>query len=129
MDKEVFEESKKRINENKIGQSAISEEEAEQVKELMDEAQMPYVFKDEDFKMAMGELDIRELNDQNFKQVLFRLVSCNLTYQRQIAQMLVDIERLMMILISGRKVRPEEIANELNDLIAKLEKASNNKIN
>lgn len=91
-----------------------TKKETAKIKKALKEASQPIAFKDKDFKLGAGELDIRELNDSNFKQVIFRLLADNLSYQRSMHQDLVDIMRLVMICC--KKLGVEDIIKETEEM-------------
>lgn len=116
----IKEENKKQA----IKRAEPTPEELEEAKAMFDAASMPVDFTDEDFKLAPQELDIRNLSDANFKQVMFRLISMNTTLQRQNALLLVDLERLLMLLLQSHGVKPENIADKIDELVEKLQKTT-----
>lgn len=103
---------------------SMTKEEIELNKECFEAASMPIDLKDEDVVLGNGEVDIRNLNDKNYKQMLFRLLAIQTSQTRQLTQVVIDMERLLMILLGQMGVKPEEISTRINTLIEKLTKES-----
>ena len=60
---------------------------------------MPIDFKDEDVVLGAGEVDIRKLSKDNLNQMLFRLLAVQTSQTRQLTQVVIDMERLLMLLL------------------------------
>ncbi|MBO7695493.1 MAG: hypothetical protein J6T10_22940 [Methanobrevibacter sp.] len=103
---------------------SMTKEEIELNKECFEAASMPIDFKDDDLKLGVGELDIRGLKEKNYKQVMFRLLAIQTSQTRQLTQVVIDMERLLMILLGQMGINPEEIGTRINTLIEKLTKES-----
>ena len=103
------------------------------VKDLTDEQLEQYigacaadkvrVLKNENFEktFSLREPDIRFLNSINKEQVIFRILASNLAVNSDVARMLADIERLLLLLISlnnGLTIK------EINEALNKLESQS-----
>ena len=103
------------------------------VKDLTDEQLEQYigacaadkvrVLKNENFEktFSLKEPDIRFLNSINKEQVIFRILASNLAVNSDVARMLADIERLLLLLISlnnGLTIK------EINEALNKLESQS-----
>ena len=103
------------------------------VKDLTDEQLEQYigacaadkvrVLKNENFEktFSLKEPDIRFLNNINKEQVIFRILASNLAVDSDVARMLADIERLLLLLISlnnGLTIK------EINEALNKLESQS-----
>lgn len=89
---------------------------------------MPVKFTDKDFELGPQELDIRKLSNENKEQVLFRLLSVQMSQTRALTQILIDIERLLMVLLTKNGVSAENISKEITTLIDKLAKESEKNI-
>lgn len=81
------------------------------------------VLKNENFEktFSLREPDIRFLNNINKEQVIFRILASNLAVNSDVARMLADIERLLLLLISlnnGLTIK------EINEALNKLESQS-----
>lgn len=127
--KNITEEVKKEIKDRVIEEVTPSKEEAEEVKAIFEAANQPVAFTDEDFKLGPCELDIRGLSIQNQNQVYFRLMAQNVTLQKQLCQLEVDNQRLMLLLLTKvGGVKPEELGDELGELITRLEKKAHENI-
>ena len=81
---------------------------------------MPVEFKDEDFKLGEGELDVRGLSDANYRQLMFRVNVIKANHLRDISHTLVDVERLLMLVLKAQGV--EDIGKALNSLFEELGK-------
>lgn len=92
----------------------------ERFKELLSQSKMPVEFKDEDFKLGEGELDVRGLSDANYRQLMFRINVIKANHLRDISQSMTDIERLLMLVL--KKLGVNDIGKELMDLFEELGK-------
>ncbi len=92
----------------------------ERFKELLSQSKMPVEFKDEDFKLGEGELDVRGLSDANYHQLMFRVNVIKSNHLRDISQSMTDIERLLMLVL--KKLGVNDIGKELMDLFEELGK-------
>ena len=92
----------------------------ERFKELLSQSKMPVEFKDEDFKLGEGELDVRGLSDANYRQLMFRVNVIKANHLRDISQSMTDIERLLMLVL--KKLGVNDIGKELMDLFEELGK-------
>lgn len=92
----------------------------ERFKELLSQSKMPVEFKDEDFKLGEGELDVRGLSDANYRQLMFRINVIKANHLRDISQSMTDIERLLMLVLKAQGV--EDIGKALNSLFEELGK-------
>lgn len=92
----------------------------ERFKELLSQSKMPVEFKDEDFKLGEGELDVRGLSDANYRQLIFRVNVIKANHLRDISQSMTDIERLLMLVLKAQGV--EDIGKALNGLFEELGK-------
>ena len=92
----------------------------ERFKELLSQSKMPVEFKDEDFKLGEGELDVRGLSDANYRQLMFRVNVIKSNHLRDISQSMTDIERLLMLVL--KKLGVNDIGKELMDLFEELGK-------
>jgi len=98
----------------------------ERFKELLSQSKMPVEFKDEDFRLGEGELDVRGLSDANYRQLMFRVNVIKANHLRDISQTLVDVERLLMLVL--KKLGVEDIGKELMDLFEELGKKAKESI-
>ena len=92
----------------------------ERFKELLSQSKMPVEFKDEDFKLGEGELDVRGLSDANYRQLMFRVNVIKSNHLRDISQSMTDIERLLMLVL--KKLGVNDLGKELMDLFEELGK-------
>lgn len=105
-------------DEKVIKDSCLSKKETKIVKEITDSLKMPIEFTDEKFTMGEGELDVRKLNEANYKQMLFRQNAINNIYLKSVNQSLIDTQRLLMLLL--KKMGVDNIYKELNELLMEL---------
>lgn len=104
-----------------VSGTTLSDEELKEVEEMLKNAKLPILFTDEDFKLGERELDIRGLSPENYKQLMFRMSAIlPAIYNKQVLTTLIDIERLLMLLLT--KMGVEDIGKELDDLYIKLAK-------
>ena len=101
-----------------IQDSCLTKKEEKIVKEIGEAFKMPIEFDDKNFKMGEGELDIRKLNDANYRQMLFRQGAVTNIYLKSVNQSLIDTQRLIMLLL--KKMGVEDIFGELNTLLVEL---------
>lgn len=118
LDEETIKKVKDQIADEVREQAGISEQESELFRKLCEEASMPVEFKDEDFKLGNNELDIRELNDANFKQMIFRALVLQNVYQKNTVNCLLDITKLLFILLDKNGV--ENIVKATDDILEKM---------
>ena len=119
------EEKLKQFQESKVKDAQehvkFSELDEETLGKILEEAEMPTVIRDKDFQMGKGEIDIRKLSPQNYKQMMFRMSAIlPNVYLRQILNTLVDISRLMMIWMN--KAGITDISKEMEELFERLKK-------
>lgn len=118
LDEETIKKVKDQIADEVREQAGISEQESDLFRKLCEEASMPVEFKDEDFKLGNNELDIRELNDANFKQMIFRALVLQNVYQKNTVNCLLDITKLLFILLDKNGV--ENIVKATDDILEKM---------
>lgn len=119
---EAVEKVKKVIKDQATKHISISEKDQEAIKECFKQAELPVDFTDEDFKLGAQELDIRNLSQKNLNQIFFRLLSVNVSLQRQLAQIMIDIERLVMLSLTTKGMKATDISVELAKMINDLAK-------
>ena len=90
-------------------------------------AKMPVVIKDKDIKLGDGEVDFRELSDVNTRQMLFRYLTLNNVYLKDIRDSLIDLQKLVMIELKNQGVT--DIIKATDELIEELRKQTENKLN
>lgn len=117
-EKEIIKEVKENAKKDALAETEISEKDAKIIEKAMEEAKQPVSIADDDFKLGEHELDIRNLNDANFKQMAFRMLILNNVYQRQIAQSLIDVMRLIMLILKHQGCT--DIVKETENLITEL---------
>ena len=107
---EVAELHEKRV----IDENTLSPEDQKLFEEMLAAAKMPVTLTDEKFKLGESELDVRELSDKNYKQIMFRAEVLQNVYLKQTVASLSDIIRLLMALL--KKVGSGDILKDLDDL-------------
>lgn len=116
--KEDVDKAAKKIKDEKLLEVEMDEESQKYFKEALDLAKKPIEFKDEDFKLAPQELDIRELSDKNYRQLMFRLEGQKVAHLRNISQTLVDVLRSNYLILT--KLGVENINEEMNNMMVKM---------
>lgn len=119
--------AKEQLRQQALKESGISEEDAKKITELFDLAQMPITLKDKDIKLGKGEVDFRELSDKNLKQMLFRYLTLNNLYLKDIRDSFVDVLKLLMILLGKQGV--SDITKAIEELENKLREETSSKLN
>lgn len=99
-------------------ETAISAEEAEQVKEALEIK--PEVLKKDDIKFEKGEADVRELASEDYRQIEYKFLTTQTALLHNMAQSLVDTQRLLMLVLS--KLGVKDISQALVELYAELAK-------
>lgn len=109
---------KKAVERAEKAKAELSEEDTRKFKELMEATKNPIEFTDDDFRMGERELDVRNLSEANYRQLMFRLevVKCN--HLRDIAQTQGDILRFEMMILE--KMGVADIVEEYGKFIDKL---------
>lgn len=102
---------------------SFSDEDAKTFEEMCELAKMPIKYNDSDFKLGERELDIRELNAKNLKQLQFRLQVLENVYLKGISDSLIDLMRILIVI--GKKVGVNDIEKEIADYLAEAEKKIN----
>ena len=108
------------------GQEKIAKEDAKPnpeiekaFKEAMEKIGLPVVLDDENFEMGKGELDVRTLSDQNFRQLMWREMIALVCYLKGETNYLYSIHMLMIVLLNklgvDNKTLPTEIARILKE--------------
>lgn len=118
---------KAKARETAIKELGVSEEEMDKIQDMLKLAQMPIVLKDGDVKMGKGEVDIRKLSDENFKQMVWRLLILNNLYTKDISSSLIDIMKLLMLIL--KKLGCEDIIKATDDLDKELLANAKSKMN
>ena len=111
------------IKEKAIKEAGLSEEDAEIALELLNEADMPVNLSDEEFKLGKNELDIRNLNEANYKQLMFRVTLLNGVYLRNIMKFLQDILNAIFVELDAMGVK--DLLKSSDRVIAKMRKEQN----
>lgn len=122
LDKESLEKVKEEAKEAVLGESKLTKEQREIWDQIVAEAQMPIHLNNKDFKLGPQELDIRNLNQKNIQQMLFRANVIDNIYLKQLLNVGLDIIRLLMVLANALGV--ENITKATDDVLEK-EKAAN----
>lgn len=116
--KEEKSRAKEQVKEMATQDLKVSPEEMKKIEEMMKIAKMPIELKDKDIQLGEGEVDIRKLSDENFRQMIFRLFVLNNVYIRDMRTSLVDVMRLLIL--SLKKQGVEDVTKALDDLMVEL---------
>ena len=84
---------------------------------------MPVNLSDEEFKLGKNELDIRNLNEANYKQLMFRVTLLNGVYLRNIMKFLQDILNAIFVELDAMGVK--DLLKSSDRVIAKMRKEQN----
>lgn len=125
--KEEKTKAKQQLREQALKESGISEENAKKITELFDIAQMPITLNDKDIKLGKGEVDFRKLSDENKWQMIFRFLTLNNLYLKDIRDSFIDVLKLFMISLGKQGV--SDITKAIEELENKLREETNNKLN
>ena len=125
--KKEKEQAKSVLKEKALQESGVSPEDAKKVEDMLKLAKMPVVIKDKDIKLGDGEVDFRELSDVNTRQMLFRYLTLNNVYLKDIRDSLIDLQKLVMIELKNQGVT--DIIKATDELIEELRKQTENKLN
>lgn len=115
--KAEFDGTAKKANANR---TSLDLKEMAKAAEFMKNANMPITMKDDDLEWGKGETDVRSLKPSTYRQIEFRMAVMQTNLLRDIAQSLVDLQRLMMV--SLKKEGVTDIEGELNELMDELSK-------
>lgn len=115
--KAEFDETAKEANAKR---TSLDLKEMAKAAEFMKNANMPITMKDEDLEWGKGETDVRSLDPSTYRQIEFRMAVMQTNLLRDIAQSLVDMQRLMMV--SLKKEGVTDIEAELSELMDELNK-------
>lgn len=120
-------ELKAKARETAIQELGVSEEEMDKIQDMLKLAQMPIVLKDGDVKMGKGEVDIRKLSEENFRQMVWRLLILNNLYTKDISSSLIDIMKLIMLVL--KRLGCEDIIAATDELDKELLANAKSKMN
>ena len=120
-------ELKAKAKQTAMEELGVSEEEMDKIQDMLKLAQMPIELKDGDVKMGKGEVDVRKLNDQNFRQMVWRLLILNNLYTKDISSSLIDIMKLIMLVL--KRLGCEDIIKATDDLDKELLAKTRQKMN
>jgi len=107
-------ELKAKAKQTAMEELGVSEEEMDKIQDMLKLAQMPIELKDSDVKMGKGEVDVRKLSDQNFRQMVWRLLILNNLYTKDISSSLIDIMKLIMLVL--KRLGCEDIIKATDEL-------------
>lgn len=117
--------AKDKMKEMAMQDNSVSPEEMKKLEEMMKIAKMPIELKDSDIQMGEGEVDVRKLSEESYKQLIFRLFTLNNVYVRDLCTSLIDVMRLMMILLE--KLGIDDVPTAMDQLMDKLSKQMKSK--
>jgi len=99
-------------------QKAVNEEtkptkkEIKDIQEMFKLAKQPVELTNDKFTLGDGEIDIRQLSDANYKQMMFRLFANTLTWSRNLHTDFVDCLKLLMLICEKLGIENILEANE-----------------
>ena len=117
---------KKKIAEEVKEQANIKEEEAGLFEKMLEEATMPVVLDDDEFKLGPSELDIRGLSKRNTNQMFFRTLVLQNVYLKQLLTASLDQIRLLMVICD--KLGVVNISKATDEVARKERKLNNIKV-
>lgn len=125
--KEEKTKAKQQLREQALKESGVSEQDSKKITELFDIAQMPITLNDKDIKLGKGEVDFRKLSDENKWQMIFRFLTLNNLYLKDIRDSFIDVLKLFMISLGKQGV--SDITKAIEELENKLREETNQKLN
>lgn len=127
LSKEEKAKAKEQLRQQALKESGVSEEDAKKITDLFDLAQMPITLKDKDVKLGKGEVDFRKLSDENKWQMIFRYLTLNNLYLKDIRDSFIDVLKLIMIQLGKQGV--SNITKAIEELEEKLREDAQSKLN
>lgn len=127
LSKEEKAKAKEQLRQQALKESGVSEEDAKKITDLFDLAQMPITLKDKDIKLGKGEVDFRKLSDENKWQMIFRYLTLNNLYLKDIRDSFIDVLKLIMIQLGKQGV--SNITKAIEELEEKLREDAQSKLN
>jgi len=115
------------LKEDALKQTSATPEETKKLADMLELAKMPIVIKDKDIKLGPGEVDFRQVSDLNARQLLFRYLTLNNVYLKDIRDSLIDIQKLLMILAKTQGVT--DIIKATDEIVEELRKETEKKFN
>lgn len=127
-DKNLFNEEQlkevKNLHEQRvIDESKLNEHDQEIFNEMLKAAKMPIKLTNDKFEMGESELDIRELNAKNYRQLMYRVGVLENIYLKQTVASLTDVIRLLMVVI--KKLGSENIIEDIEKVETELKNLIN----
>lgn len=120
--KETQEQIKKAVKDyvaaKKKEEIEVKDEDAIALEEMLQEASMPIALNDEEFKCGPQELDIRGLSKKNKEQLIFRILTLQGVYLRNISKSLLDITNLLFVVLDQLGVK--DIIKTSDDVLDKI---------
>lgn len=100
----------------------LDENQQKNFEEILKEAKMPIELNDDDFQLGEKEIDIRNLNDENKLQMIFRPLVLNNVYLKQMTQMLLDVTRLMYAMLKAMGVSGDNLVDAVDLTMYEMQK-------
>ena len=122
-DEKTLEKVKEQAREAVLEDSKLTAEQRATWDQIVAEAQMPINLTNKEFKLGPQELDIRNLNNKNIQQMLFRVGVIDNIYLKQLLNVGLDLIRLLMVIASQLGV--ENISKATDDVLEKEKQANN----
>ena len=125
--KEQKQEAKNKLKDMAMKEAGVSAEDVKKVQEMFELAKMPITLKGKDIKLGEGEVDFRKLSQENQMQMMFRYLTLNNIYLKDLCTSMIDLMKLMMVSLSKSGV--EDITKAIEDIENKLRKEAQSKLN
>lgn len=98
----------------------LTPEEEQAALEILEQANMPIEFDNKDFKLGPQEIDIRKLNERNYRQMIFRTLIVQGVWLRNMSRSLLDVCNLLFVLLD--KMGVKNIVKESDEVLVKIHK-------
>lgn len=96
----------------------LTEEQAKELADIFEKAKQPIVLENDEFKCGEREIDIRKLDDANYRQMMFRMYCNTLTYTKAMQESLIDVMRLMFVILKGIGIN--DVTKAIDDVLSEL---------
>lgn len=117
----------KAIKKAQLDATKLTPETRKIFEEIMEKAKMPIHLEDKDIKLGEQELDVRDLNNKNWRQMTFRQQILTNIYLKQIVMGNTDILRMLMVIAD--KLGVKDIVKATDEVVEKINKEHLEKMN
>ena len=100
--------------------TTISPKDEEKIKAFMEKMNMPIELKDEDIQMGAREIDVRNLSEKAYRQLVYKFTVAQCAVLDNMSQSLIDTQRLLMLVL--KKMGVKDIVGELDELCGEIQK-------